>query len=94
MTTVHAYAIVGILCHFVTFQICYIGSTASLTPCDVCYTDRYLFACCLPHSVYKTEITAVGDPSRWLRGTSLPVKVYTNFADKQRSPGRYSSLTD
>jgi hypothetical protein len=34
------------------------------------------------------------DPSRWPRGTVYPQKLALNFADKQQSLGRYSSLTD
>jgi hypothetical protein len=42
----------------------------------------------------KPKLLPWGDPPRWLRDTALPAKVVTNFADKWRSLGRYSSLAD
>jgi hypothetical protein len=39
----------------------------------------------------KTEITAVGDPQRWLRDTPLSAIAGTN---KRLSLGRYSSPAD
>jgi hypothetical protein len=44
--------------------------------------------------VLKTEINGRRDPLRWPRNTLYPQKVGTNFADKRRQLGRYSSLAD
>jgi hypothetical protein len=48
--------------------------------------------CDIIYPVQETENTAVGDPSRWPRGTLLYAKVGTNFADKWLSLGRIVSL--
>jgi hypothetical protein len=44
-------------------------------------------------AVYKTELTAIGDPLRWQHDTHLSTKVGTNLADKWPLR-RYSSLVD
>jgi hypothetical protein len=42
----------------------------------------------------KPRLTAVGIRLPWQRNTLYPQKLGTNFSDKRRSFGRYSSLVD
>jgi hypothetical protein len=44
--------------------------------------------------VYRTENTAVGDPSRWLCDSLVSAKVGTNVTDKRRRLSRYNLLVD
>jgi hypothetical protein len=44
--------------------------------------------------VLKTDINGRKDPLRLPRDTLYPQKFFTNFANKRRSLGRYSSLAD
>jgi hypothetical protein len=61
-------------------------------PLSLVTTIEKLFERKVAATVWKTEITDVGDPPRWLRDTPVSKQFGTSFADKRRSLGRYSLL--
>jgi hypothetical protein len=75
---------------FSRFKICYYDVKRG--PLSLVSTIEELLGRNSSSSGLEIEITAVGDPPRWLRDIPLSEKVSTNFADKLRSLGRYNSL--
>jgi hypothetical protein len=74
-------------------KITYIKDYSLWIVCNKNYCTKQL-SLSICHLSRKTEINGRGNPLRWPRDILYPQKIWSNFADKRLSLGRYSSLAD